>query len=428
MDIIIFLIMFVSLLIIGAPLYLSMISSAIMYILLNPGISFVVMTQKMASSVNSFPLLAIPLFIFAGQLMNTGGITNRIFTFAKRLVGHHRGGLGYVNVLASLIFSGMSGSAMADVGGLGQIEIDAMRKEKFDDDFTIGITAASGTVGPIVPPSIPFVVYGSFASVSVGALFMGGILPGVLTAFCIALLIFFFARKRHYPRHPKATLRQILSSGKKSSLALLTPIIIIGGMWTGWFTPTEAAFVSICYALLIVLFIYKDFKLKKLKKIFDATLKMMAPPLLIVVGATLFGWIITYEKVDLIIVEAINAWQLNTYTVLLLLNLVLFFLGMFIDTTAAILIVLPIFAPIAASLGINEIHLGVMIVFNLMIGLLTPPVGFSLHILSTVTGHKVGKIAKMVTPWLIPLIISLILITFIPAITLAIPRWLGFVS
>ncbi|MDD5017894.1 MAG: TRAP transporter large permease subunit, partial [Eubacteriales bacterium] len=285
MSLVLFFGVFVILLVIGSPIYISMIVSSIAYIITNPTIDFVIMIQKLASSVNSFPLLAVPLFIFAGQLMNLGGVTSRIFQFAQKLVGHFRGGLGHVNVVASIIFSGMSGSALADVGGLGQIEIAAMREAKYGDDFALGVTAASGTIGPIIPPSIPFVIYGAFASVSVGALFMGGLLPGVLMGGCLMVMVAVISKKRNYSKGKRASLKEIWQAFKKGFLALLTPIIIIGGIWSGVFTPTEAALVSIIYALIIPVFFYKDVTDKVIPKKRVETFKISTPSLAILVGA-----------------------------------------------------------------------------------------------------------------------------------------------
>jgi tripartite ATP-independent transporter DctM subunit len=418
---------FVVLLCVGSPIYIAMIVASIVYLLLAPDFPIVILIQKMASSVNSFPLLAVPLFIFSGQLMNNSGITRRIFGFALKLVGHFRGGLAYVNIVDSVIFSGMSGSALADVGGPGAIEIRAMKNAGYDDDITLGLTAASGTIGPIIPPSIPFVIYGAFAGVSIGALFMGGVLPGLLMAICMGVMVFIIAKKRNYPREKRATAKELWVATKDSFLAILTPIILIGGMWTGFFTPTEAAFISIVYAFVISVFVYRDFKVREVPHLIMDMLKMMTPALLILIGATVFGWILTYESVDQLLLTGLTSLTTNKYVILLIINLILLLLGMFIDSTAAILLAVPILQPLALSVGIHPVHLGVVMVLNLMIGLLTPPVGFSLYLLSSISGYKVEQVTKMILPWTIPLFIALILVTLIPEITLFIPRIMGFI-
>lgn len=421
-----FFLAFLILMIIRAPMYLCLLGSSILYLLLTPNMSFLTAMGKIMNAPNSFTLLAVPFFILSAQIMNNGGVTDKIFGFCKKLIGHYRGGLAYVNVLASLIFSGISGSALADVGGLGAIEIKAMRDEGYDDDIIVGVTGASSTVGPIIPPSIPFVVWAAMANVSVGGMFMGGIIPGVILCIVLCLCVYFIAKKRNYPKHPRAKVKDILVSFWQALPALLFPVVMLGGIWSGIFTPTEAAIVAVVYGLLVSVFVYKQVKVKDIYKLLLESVKQVGPSIAVVVGASLFAWVLTYEKVDQILVNFILSITQNKILILLMINVLLLFLGMFIEVVAAIMIMLPLLTPLMAVCGINPIHMGIILVLNMMIGLLTPPVGFSLYMLSTSTGVKFNKIVKMIAPWLIPLIAVLLLITYCEPTVMWLPRVLGF--
>lgn len=421
MELVIFFSLFMILMLIGAPIYMSLIVPSIAYILMTGNLGINMMTQKMVVALNNFPLMAVPLFMLAANIMNQGSVTRRIFNFAKVCVGNHRGGLGYVNIFASLIFSGMSGSALADVGGLGQIEIKAMRDAGYDDNFTFGVTGASGTIGPIIPPSIPFAVFAGYAGVSTGALFMGGVIPGLIMAVCLCIYVFFVAKKKNYPTEPKPTGKQFFQALKEAWLSLLMPIIIIGGIWTGWFTATEAALVAILYAIIICVVVYRDFKFKNLPKILWDTAKTCVPVMLVVVGGTLFCWIITYEKLDQELLRGLLALTSDKYVVLALIGLVVLILGMFFEGTVITLLLIPMLMPICQQYGLNMIHLGVLITLGEMIGLLTPPVGMSLYVMSSTTGKKVGTIAKSIMPWMIPLMATWLLVIFIEPLSTWLP-------
>jgi tripartite ATP-independent transporter DctM subunit len=325
-----------------------------------------------------------------------------------------------------MFFAGMSGSAIADAGGLGLVEIQAMRDNNYDDEFTIGVTASSSTIGPIIPPSIPFVVYGAVANVSIGGLFIGGFLPGLLIGLTLSVMVYFTARKKNYPILKRSSIKEIFYSFKESVLALLMPLIIIGGIWMGFFTPTEAAFVSILYAIIITKFVYKEFEFKRLPGLLLETVKMVAPAICIVAGANIFGWVMNYEKIDQILLELIFSITTNKYVILLIINIILLILGMFLEVVSVIMLVLPVMQPIVAYLGIHPIHFGVIMVLNLMIGLLTPPVGFVLYILSSAADVSFNFVVKSVLPWLVPLFIAQLLITYIPEIVMFLPRILGF--
>jgi len=415
------------LLLVGVPIHAAMLTASFVYFMFNPGISLVMVMQRVMGSMNSFVLIAVPFFIFAGQIMNSGGITKRIFSFSEKLVGHFRGGLGHVNVLASLIFSGMSGSAMADVGGLGQIELKSMRDAGYDDAFALGITAASGTIGPIFPPSIPFIIYGAFMGVSIGALFIGGMLPGVILAIILGIFISFIAKRKNYPKKSRAPLREMWQSFKEGFLALITPLIIIGGILSGWFTPTEAAFICIFYALIIMLFVYKEIRFRDIPGLIIKAMKTLLPVVLIIIGATIFGWILQFENFSVTVASALGAITSSKALTMLIINIILLIAGMFIDSTAAIMLLVPIFSPICTAIGVHPIHLGVIVVLNLMIGLLTPPVGLCLYVLSSVSGYKVETMIKYILPWFIPLLIALFIVTAFEETVLFLPRLFGLV-
>lgn len=425
---IIFILIFIVLLLIGAPTYLALLVSGLSYCFISGTINDMMIMQKMFGSLDNFVLLAIPMFMMAGMIMNNGGITDRIFSFCRSLLGHFPGGLAYVNVVASLLFSGMSGSALADVGGLGQVEMKAMTDEGYDDDMILGITAASATMGPIVPPSIPMVIYGSAASVSVGALFTAGVVPGAIMAVVLCVVIFFVSRRKKYPVHKKATFREKAQTLKRTFFALMMPVVIMGGIWSGYFTPTEAALVSIVYVLFIILIVYKEMHVKELPKIMSETVSGIVPALTIISSSALFGWVLQFERLDKLLLDGLLSISHDPRIILLCVNLLLLFFGMILDSTPVILLLVPMLLPLTRELGINDVHLGVIVVLNLMIGLMTPPIGQSLFMLSSVTKKPFGTIVKHTAPWLIPLFITLAIVTFFPNIILFLPRLLNLVK
>ena len=410
----------------GFPIYACLTGASFLYVLLDRNLSFMIAVQRMVTAPNSFTLLAVPFFILAGQIMNNGGVTTRIFRFAKTQVGHFHGGLGYVNVVSSIIFAGMSGSALADAGGLGMVEIEAMRKENYDEDFSIGVTAASSIIGPIIPPSIPFVIYGAAAGVSIGGLFIGGILPGLLMALTLFVMVYITAKKRRYPLTKRASFKEGFRAFTSSFLALCTPVVIIGGIWGGFVTPTEAAFISIIYAFIVTIVVYKELTFSSIPGLMIETIKIVAPAIMIVASANLFGWIMNYAKVDRYLIDILFSISQNKYVILLIINILLLILGMFLEVVSAIMLLLPILAPAVALLGVHPVHFGIILVINLMIGLLTPPVGFVLYVLSSAAKAPVYKVFRYIAPWIIPLLIALVLITFIPGITMRLPKLVGF--
>ena len=416
----IFLIAFAVLLVIGVPISISIGASAVLGCL-SLGYPLVIIGQKMVSGIDSFLLIAVPLFILAGNLMNAGKITERIFDTARELVGWIPGGLGHANVVASVIFAGMSGSAVADAGGLGAIEMEAMRKNGYDDDFASAVTASSSVIGPIFPPSIPLIIYGSVASVSVDKLFMGGVMPGLLMAGLLMILIYIYAVRRGYERHP-FNLRALLRQFAGSILALITPLIILSGFVLGWFTPTEASSIAVIYSLLIALLVYKTLTWKSFLKCLKDSAISSANTLLIIGTSTLFTYVMAMEGISRQISQIILGISSNPVIVLLAINVLLLVLGMIMEPGAILTLMLPVLLPIANGLGLNLVHFGVMIVLNLMIGQVTPPFGVCLFVISDVNKLKLESLYKSIIPFLIPLIVTLFLVTYIPGIVTWLPN------
>ena len=379
------------------------------------------MAQRMYSAVSSFPLLAIPFFILAGNLMNTGGMTDRIFNFARTLVGHVRGGLAHVSVVASMLFAGVSGAALAEAMGLGLIEIKAMKDGGFDKTFAGAVVASSSTIGPVIPPSIPLVIYGALAEVSVGKLFLGGVIPGVLMGIGIMVVIYMLSVKRGYRAEQRATLAQVARSGIDGILGLLAPGIIMGGILGGVFTPTEAAVAAVLYALIVGCLVYRELDLKRLGGILWDTIDQTVRVMFIISAAGMFGWLLIYIRAPQQIVEGLTALTSSPAVILLILNVILLVLGCFMEGIAIMLLTVPIFVPVLAKFGIDPVHFGVVMTLNLMIGLLTPPVGMVLYAVSTIAGVPVVRLARELVPFMIVLGVVLILITYIPGLVTWLP-------
>ena len=410
-----------SLLIIGVPVGIALAGSSMVWVLLSGSVPDFVVIHRMVNGVDSFPLLAIPFFILAGNLMNSAGITNRIFAFATACIGWLRGGLGHVNIIASVLFAGMSGAAVADAGGLGTIEIKAMRDAGYDDDFAVAVTAASSTIGPIIPPSLPMVVYGVMASASVGQLFTAGFIPGLLMAVALMLMVAWYAKRRNYPRDKRFSIRLLGTTFKRAFLSLMTPVIIVGGILTGAFTPTEAAISASVYALILGVVVYRTLTWQRLFHVSMDTIETSAIILFIVAAASIFAWILTSNRVTEHFAAILMGMTDNPILILLMLNLVLFIVGCFMETVAAITILVPVLLPIAEGVGIDPVHFGVIMVLNLMIGLLTPPVGMVLYVLSRVAGISFERCSAATLPFLFPLLVVLALITFVPAFSMWLP-------
>lgn len=407
------------------PIYISMALTSVALMLATGGIKWGIISQYLYTGTNSFTLLSIPLFLLAAKLMNTGGITRRLFAFCMRVVGWLPGGLGHVNILASVVFAGMSGTAVSDAGGLGSIEIRAMNENGFDNDFSCCVTAASSTLGPIIPPSIPMVVYATVSGASVGALFMAGILPGIVMALIMMVLVFYFAKKRHYPKTKFPTGKEFLRALKEGILPLMAPVILLVGIYGGVFTPTESAAVVVIYSLFLDVVIYHELSFGKFISILKETVRDAITIALIISGATLFGYVATRAKIPQMILQLMTSAVSNKVIFLLVINIFLLIIGCFLETASAITIVVPLIMPLLKAFGVNLTQFGVVMVLNLMIGLLTPPFGLVLFVISKIGNISIGRFSKALIPWMGALLIALLLITFIPGISLWLPTALG---
>jgi len=460
-------IIFLALMAGGIPVAIAMAGSSLLYILYSGGLPPFAVVHRMIGGIDSFPLLAVPFFILAGNLMNNAGITNRIYNFALALVGWLKGGLGHVNVVGSVIFAGMSGTAIADAAGLGTIEIKAMKDHGYSSEFAVGVTAASATLGPIIPPSLPFVIYAMMANVSVGALFLAGLLPGLLMAFLMMVTVAYFAHKNKWggdikfsaTRFGKAMIEMavvavwpvsvyylVLAGAQpqltvaialvvlfwadrhfkfQAVLPIMTPVLLIGGMTTGLFTPTEGAIAASVWAMVLGLFWYRTMNWKMFVKVSLDTVETTATVMFIVAAASIFGWMLTATGVTAAIAQWVLAVTKDPWLFLLMDNLLMLFVGCFLEPTAAITILVPILLPIARQLGIDPVHFGLVMVLNLMIGLLHPPMGMVLFVLARVAKLSVERTTMAILPWLVPLLGSLIILTYVPAIGLWLPRMMG---
>ncbi len=426
---IVFIVALILLFIIGVPVAFSLGITAVLLMVLGWGaIRLGSLPQLMVAGVNTFTILAVPLFLLAGKLMNSGGITDRIFEFCRRCVGFFPGGLAHVNILNSIIFAGMSGTAVSDAGGPGAIEIKAMTENGYDKEFACAVTCASATVGPIIPPSLPMVVYGMMASVSIGALFMAGIIPGLLMGLVMMVVVFFYAKKRNYPREPFPTLNIFWQALRKGFLPLLTPVIIIGGIYTGIFTPTEAAVVVVIYALILTVFVYKEMTWPKLYQVLLETVIDSAAIGLILATSTLYGNVVIRAQIPQTVLAVLTEAIHSPMVMLLVLNLFLLVVGCFLETVSAITILMPLILPLLEATGINPIQFGVIMVLNLMIGVLTPPFGLVLFVTSRIGDVPIPRLTRELLPWLGGLLVALTLVTVFPDITLFVPRMLGLVK
>jgi tripartite ATP-independent transporter DctM subunit len=419
---------FIAVLLAGVPVFIALAGASFIYTHFSAGLPDIVILHRMAGGIDSFPLLAVPFFILAGNLMNSAGITNRIYDFAVALAGWTRGGLAHVNIIGSVIFAGMSGTAIADAAGLGTIEIKAMKDHGYSTEFSVGVTAASSTLGPIIPPSLPFVIYGMMGNVSIGALFLGGVIPGaVMTIFMMAYV--YYCARRYNMGRDQAFRWKVLGLTFVAALpALLTPAIIIGGMTFGWFTPTEAAIAACAWAMILGIFLYRTLSPKQFYKVTMDTIETTAGVLLIVAAASLFGWVLTTTRVTEYATDALLSVTDNRYVILLLANVVLLVVGCFLEPVASISILVPVLMPVILKVGIDPVHFGVVMTLNLMIGLLHPPLGMVLFVLARIAKLSLERTTMAILPWLIPLLMSLIAITLIPELTLWLPRLAGLVK
>ncbi len=418
----------VLLILIGTPIgiALAMLAVGTMWWAVGPDL-LPVLIQRFYVGTTSFPLLAIPFFIVAGNLMNTGGMTDRIFRTALVFVGRVRGGLGHVNVVGSMLFSGMSGSAVADAAGLGLIEVKAMKDAGYSPRYAAAITAVSSTIGPIVPPSIPFVIYGSIANVSVGALFLAGIMPGLLMGIAMMAVIALTARAKNLPRlEERPGLRESAVTVLGALPALVMPIFVVGGLLLGIVTPTEAAVLAAGYAIIVGVFFYRELKISDLPEVFWVSGQQTVQVLFIMAAAAPFSWVLVQQQVPNAVVDAMLGITDQPWAILIMINLILLILGMFIEGIAVMIICMPMLLPVAIQLGVDPVHFGVIVVLNLMIGLITPPVGLCLYTEAQVARVDLVEIIKEIWPYLIALAVVLISITFLPGLVMWVPALFGF--
>ncbi|WP_066307382.1 TRAP transporter large permease [Bacillus sp. FJAT-29814] len=423
----IILILFVVLLFSGIPIAFVIGITAFLHLLSIDGTTLIgVTSQRMLSSVNNFTLLAIPFFVLAGELMNAGGITARLLDLSRNLVGHLRGGLAYVNVLIGLFLGAIVGSANAEAAIRSSTIVPEMEKDGFDRRFAAALTTTSSVLGPIHPPSMTFIIYGVVASTSIGALFMAGILPAFLIAAIHFIIVYFYARKRNFEVRKFPPVKQIFLSFLRALPALSIPIIILGGIYSGAFTPTEAGAVACFVAILVGMFYYKTLKISDFPKIFLRTGLITSTVTFIIATANILGWSLALEQIPQQMANYLLTLSDNPYIILFIINILLLIIGMFMEVTAALLILVPVFLPVILALGIDPVHFGVIICLNLTIGLVTPPVGVVLYIVSNMTKVKLGELVKASFPLLIGLIVALFIISYMPGISLWIPHMLGY--
>lgn len=422
------LLILIILFLIGIPVTYALGFTALVIMYLSTGIKWVTVGQQMMYGLNSFTILAVPLFLLAGKLMNKCGVTDRLFGFARTIVGWLPGGLGHVNILASFIFAGMSGTAIADASGLGMIEIKAMEDAGYDKDFSCAVTAASSSLGPIIPPSMPLVVYGTISGTSIGALFLAGVLPGVVMVLLMMALVFILARRRKYPKDKFPTGREFLHACRIGILPCLTPVIILLGIYTGIFTPTESAAVVVIYSAFLGIVIYKEINWKDLMQIFRETVVDAIGICILISAATLFGNVLVKAMIPQTLMKIVMGAIDSKIIFLLAVNIALLVIGMFMETVSAITILTPIILPVAIAFGISPVHLGIMMVLNLMIGVISPPFGVVLFAINKVGEISFGHLIKALIPWLIILLVALLAITLFPQISTWLPSSVGLGS
>jgi tripartite ATP-independent transporter DctM subunit len=423
MGVVLLFVIFISLVFLGVPVAFSIGLGSITHLLIRGDLPLTIIVQRMTYGLDSFVFLALPLFILAGQLMNKIGLTDKIFDFAISLVGHIQGSLGHVNVLASMIFAGMSGVAQADAAGLGAIEIDAMIKRGYERPFAASITAVSSIIGPIIPPSVIMAIFSVVSQISLARLFLGGFIPGIIMGICLMVVIYYRAARGKvkgalYKREP---FMAILRKSSKAFPALITPLILVVGMVAGVATPTELGALCVVYALVLGA-MYKQLKPSLLIEAFKESLLMMGMMVFIISCAFPFGWAVTINDIPSKLAEVIFAITSNKWIILLLVNICLLFLGCFMETTAILLIMTPVLLPLMLTLGIHPVHFGLILVINLLIGAVTPPFGVCLFIVSDIARVPFFTVARETLPFLVPLLVTLLLVTYFPPLVLFIPN------
>lgn len=408
----------------GVPVAFSLGLSSLVYFIGND-MSLYMFAQRFFAGLNSFTLLCIPGFVFAGSLMNQGGITERLIGFCNKIVGHITGGLAIANVVASMLFAGISGTALADTVSVGGVLIPSMKKEGYDADFSCAVTAASSCIGPIIPPSVPMIMAATMTGLSVSKMFVAGMVPGILMGLGMIFVSWYISKKRHYPKvERRSTLKEVLVSAKESFFAILMTLIILSGICFGFVTPTEASILAVVYGIFVGFFIYKELTIPRLIESMKSTVTSSAGIMVLVGMANVFAYILTKEQIPQMVADAMLSLTSNKYIILILINLLLVFVGMFMETIAAILILFPVLLNLVLMVGVDPIQFGVMVVLNLVLGLCTPPVGVCLFAATNIGETKLTGVVKELIPYLISNFIVLGLVTFVPFLTSGIAEML----
>ncbi|WP_099364017.1 TRAP transporter large permease [Fredinandcohnia onubensis] len=403
---------------INVPIAVALGLASMIVLMVQDNVPLMVVVQKMFTSTDSFTLMAVPFFILAGKLMEVGGISKRLVDFAMTIVGRMHGGLAMVSVVTCMFFAAISGSGAATTAAVGAIMIPAMVQKGYDKSFSTAIQAAGGTIGVMIPPSVPMILFGVIAGASISDLFIAGILPGIFVGISLILVAYFISRKRGYGKEEKSSGKEIFTSFNRAILAILMPVIILGGIYGGVFTPTEASVVAVVYGLIVGLFIYKEIKWKDLPEVFIQSAVTSAVIMFIISCASIFGFILTREQIPLSITNALLAISDNPIIVLIIINVILLIVGTFLETSAAIIIMAPILLPVTTAVGIDPVHFGIIMVVNLAIGFITPPVGINLFVASNIANLRLEKIVRAIIPFLIILIVDIIIISFVPELSL----------
>lgn len=415
---------FIVLLLLNVPVAFAMGLAGVAAILMSGVYPLAIVDQRMFTAFDSFPLMAIPFYILAGGLMDSGGISSRIVRFANTLVGHFRGGLAMVAVLSCMFFSGVSGSAVADAAAIGAALIPAMSRRNYDPAFSASLVASSAVMGPIIPPSIPMVLYGVLAGVSIADLFVAGIIPGVVIGVSLMIVCYWEAVRNNYPREERATLREFFSVLREAIWALFMPVIILGGILSGVFTATEAGVAAVVYALLVGMFVYRDLKWGHFALVLKITVAGTAVVMFLVATSTLFAWLMTVERIPQMIAETMMSWSSSVFVQLMLINVFLLVVGTVLDVAPALILTVPILLPLVKQLGVDPVHFGVIVVTNLVVGLITPPVAPTLVITANIARISLDRITAAVWKFLVTLLVVLLLVTYVPALSTWLPRLL----
>jgi len=412
---------FLVFLFLGMPVAFAMGISSVIALFVIGDVPKEIIPQKLFNSVNSFSLMAVPYFVLTGYIMNASGITRRLIDFAKTLVGHFTGGLAQVNVLTSILFGGISGSSSADAAALGATLIPSMNKDGYHPSFSATVTAASSTIGSIIPPSIVMIIYGSMTDVSIGALFIAGIIPGIMIGLSQMLLVHYYSKKRNYKSENKVPFSEVVKKFKEAFWALLAPIIIIGGILAGIFTATEAGVISSVYALVVGLFIYKEIRFMQIKKVFVDSIVMTATPIIILGMASTFGWVITREKFSFLLINLVQGISDNANIILLIIITMLLLIGLFVESLAAMVIFVPVLSPLVVHFGWDPLHFAIIVIIALLIGTVTPPVGIQLYIAAAIAKVSILKM-KEIWAFVFVMVIVLLLLAYIPQLVTFLPN------